>query len=101
MPGFRRPERDLPMSSNINKTPSPCAGEGWGEGVHQNDSPLRTGEVPAVREPAHNIAIRVSNLGKCYQIYDAPRDRLRQFVAPRMQRFFGQSPKQYFRELWE
>ncbi|OGP64967.1 MAG: hypothetical protein A2169_07385 [Deltaproteobacteria bacterium RBG_13_47_9] len=89
------------MSSNINKTPSPCAGEGWGEGVHQNDSPLRTGEVPAVREPAHNIAIRVSNLGKCYQIYDAPRDRLRQFVAPRMQRFFGQSPKQYFRELWE
>jgi lipopolysaccharide transport system ATP-binding protein len=44
-------------------------------------------------------AIRVSNLGKCYRIYDTPRDRLRQFVAPRLQRLFGKSPKQYFREF--
>ncbi len=47
-----------------------------------------------------NIAIRVSNLSKCYQIYDAPRDRLKQFIAPRLQRLTGQSPKQYFREFW-
>jgi lipopolysaccharide transport system ATP-binding protein len=53
-----------------------------------------------VIESADDIAIRVSNLGKCYQIYDAPRDRLRQFVAPHLQRLFGQSPKQYFREFW-
>jgi hypothetical protein len=33
-----------------------------------------------------DIAIRVSNLSKCYQIYSAPRDRLKQFVAPRLQR---------------
>ena len=42
----------------------------------------------------------MSDLSKCYHIYDAPRDRLKQFVAPRLQRLAGQSPKQYFREFW-
>jgi lipopolysaccharide transport system ATP-binding protein len=49
---------------------------------------------------ADNIAIRVSNLSKCYQIYDAPRDRLKQFVIPRLQRLVGRPQKQYFREFW-
>lgn len=53
-----------------------------------------------MRESTDNIAIHVSNVDKCYQIYDAPRDRLKQFVAPRLQRLAGQSPKQYFREFW-
>ncbi len=48
----------------------------------------------------NDVAIRVNNLGKCYQIYNTPRDRLRQFVVPRLQRLFGQPPKQYFREFW-
>lgn len=30
------------------------------------------------------VAIRVSNLSKCYQIYDNPRDRLKQFVVPKL-----------------
>jgi lipopolysaccharide transport system ATP-binding protein len=47
-----------------------------------------------------NIAIKVENLSKCYQIYDNPRDRLKQFVVPRLQRLIGQNPKQYFREFW-
>lgn len=47
-----------------------------------------------------NIVIRVSNLSKCYQIYDSPRDRLKQFVVPRLQRVAGNAPKQYFREFW-
>lgn len=47
-----------------------------------------------------DIAIRVQNLSKCYQIYDTPRDRLKQFFAPRLQRLVGQTPKQYFREFW-
>jgi lipopolysaccharide transport system ATP-binding protein len=47
-----------------------------------------------------DIAIRVQNLSKRYEIYDAPRDRLKQFVAPRLQRMTGQTPKQYFREFW-
>lgn len=49
---------------------------------------------------SNDVAVRVSNLGKCYEIYNAPRDRLKQFVNPRLQRLFGQSPQQYFREFW-
>ncbi len=49
---------------------------------------------------SNDIAIRVSNLSKCYQIYDTPRDRLKQFVVPRLQGLAGQAPKQYFREFW-
>lgn len=45
------------------------------------------------------IAVRVQGLGKCYQIYDAPRDRLKQFVMPRLQRITGNEPKSYFREF--
>jgi lipopolysaccharide transport system ATP-binding protein len=46
-----------------------------------------------------DIAIRVSNLSKSYQIYEAPRDRLKQFVLPRLQRATRQAPKQYFRDF--
>jgi ABC-type polysaccharide/polyol phosphate transport system ATPase subunit len=53
-----------------------------------------------VRKSANNIAIQVSNVGKCYQIYDTPRDRLKQFIAPSILRLIGQIPKQYFREFW-
>ena len=31
-----------------------------------------------------DFAIRVQNLSKCYQIYDGPRDRLKQFVVPKL-----------------
>jgi lipopolysaccharide transport system ATP-binding protein len=51
----------------------------------------------------NSIAISTSNLSKCYQIYQiykAKCDRLKQFVAPRLQRLTGQTPKQYFREFW-
>lgn len=46
------------------------------------------------------IAIRVSNLSKCYQIYETPRDRLKQFVMPRVRCLAGKPQKQYFREFW-
>jgi lipopolysaccharide transport system ATP-binding protein len=46
------------------------------------------------------VAIKVENLSKCYQIYDQPGDRLRQFVMPRFQRACGRQPRQYFREFW-
>lgn len=39
-----------------------------------------------------NIALKVNNLSKCYQIYDKPQDRIKQAV------FRGK--KQYFREFW-
>jgi lipopolysaccharide transport system ATP-binding protein len=63
MPGSKKPEKGLPMSSD-------------------------------------EIAIKVENLSKCYQIYDKPNDRLKQFILPRLQRLLGQKPKQYFRQFW-
>lgn len=47
-----------------------------------------------------DIAIQVTNLEKCYQIYDTPRDRLKQFFVPRMQRLVRKVPHQYFHEFW-
>ena len=47
-----------------------------------------------------DIAIKVENLSKCYQIYDTPRDRLKQFVLPQLQRMAGRQPKQYYKEFW-
>jgi lipopolysaccharide transport system ATP-binding protein len=46
------------------------------------------------------ISIKVENLSKCYQIYEQPRDRLKQFIVPRLQSAIGQPSKQYFREFW-
>lgn len=48
----------------------------------------------------NDVAIRVSHLSKCYEIYGNPRDRLLQFVMPRLQRLAGSPPKQYFRPFW-
>lgn len=47
-----------------------------------------------------SIAIKVEHLSKCYQLYDSPRDRLKQFIMPRLQDLARQTPKQYFREFW-
>ena len=47
-----------------------------------------------------DIAIRVQQLGKRYQIYETPRDRLKQFVLPRFYKLAGATPKQYCRDFW-
>lgn len=62
-----------------------------------------------------NIAIKVENLSKCYQIYDTPRDRLKQFVLPKIKRITAPVgrlmmnrsplamrllPHNYYREFW-
>jgi lipopolysaccharide transport system ATP-binding protein len=47
-----------------------------------------------------DIAIRVSNLSKCYFIYDRSQDRLKQYIYPRLQRLMGRQPKNHFREYW-
>lgn len=46
------------------------------------------------------IAIKVENLSKAYQIYDQPNDRLKQFVLPRLQRVVGMTPRQYYHDFW-
>ena len=45
---------------------------------------------------SENIAIKVKNLSKCYHIYDNPRDRLKQLVAPRLQRMTWQNLNNIF-----
>lgn len=49
---------------------------------------------------SESIAIRVANLSKGYQIYSTPRDRLKQFVVPRLQRLLGRKQSRYYREFW-
>ena len=39
-----------------------------------------------------DVVIRVRNIGKCYQIYDKPKDRLKQAL--------WRGRRQYFREFW-
>ncbi len=46
------------------------------------------------------IALKAENISKRYQIYDNPRDRLKQFIMPRLQRRIGNMPRQYFKEFW-
>jgi lipopolysaccharide transport system ATP-binding protein len=54
-------------------------------------------------------AIRVSHLGKCYQVYEKPHDRLKQFLIPRLwrllpplRRFFSEgnaAPPRFYKEF--
>lgn len=47
-----------------------------------------------------DTAIKVENLSKCYEIYETPRDRLKQFVLPRLRKKVGLPPAQYYKEFW-
>jgi lipopolysaccharide transport system ATP-binding protein len=46
------------------------------------------------------LAIKVEKLSKCYQVYDQPSDRLKQFILPKFRRLLGMHSKQYHREFW-
>ena len=46
------------------------------------------------------MAIRVSGLSKCFQLYDSPGHLLKQLLVGRMARLVGRTPPQYFREFW-
>lgn len=45
-------------------------------------------------------AVRIRQLSKCYELYNTPRDRLKQFVLPRLQKWMRRVPTRYFREFW-
>ena len=45
------------------------------------------------------VAISVTDVCKAYQIYDSPRDRLKQFLLPKLGRLVGKAPKHYYREF--
>ncbi|HBZ31254.1 MAG TPA: ABC transporter ATP-binding protein [Nitrosomonas nitrosa] len=48
-------------------------------------------EVGQISAPLHS-AIRIQNLGKCYQLYAQPKDRLKQFL--------WRGKRQFYQELW-
>lgn len=80
--GFRKHVRDFLMLSEFNIS-----------------LPSNNIEEPRSVNIKNDIAIRVTNISKCYQIYNAPRDRLKQFIMPKLQRLFLRTPKLYFKEF--
>lgn len=44
--------------------------------------------------------ITAASLGKCYQIYSSPAERLKQMVYPRLMRIAGRQAAPRFREFW-
>ncbi len=46
------------------------------------------------------IAIKLSNLSKCYNIYSKPVDRLKQSIIPRAQKALGRPLRTYYHEFW-
>jgi lipopolysaccharide transport system ATP-binding protein len=52
-----------------------------------------------------DIALRATQLSKCYQVYSTPHQRMLQSIVPRLQRVaqlvgINSAPRQYFREFW-
>ncbi|KRA17707.1 MULTISPECIES: ABC transporter ATP-binding protein [unclassified Lysobacter] len=57
-------------------------------------------QLTDIADAAPERAIVVSDVGKCYQIYERPQDRLKQALLPRLDRMAGLKPRAYFREFW-
>lgn len=49
---------------------------------------------------SNDLAVRVVDVGKCYHIYETPRDRLKQFVLPHVRLLVGLPQRQYYRDFW-
>jgi len=46
------------------------------------------------------LAVKVTSLSKCYNIYGQPIDRLKQSIMPRMLNFLGKPLRTYYHEFW-
>ncbi|QWU99352.1 ABC transporter ATP-binding protein [Francisella salimarina] len=51
-------------------------------------------------EKKENIAIRVKNVSKAYEIYSQPIDRLKQIIFPRIRKLLRLKPKSYCQKFW-
>lgn len=49
---------------------------------------------------SNGTAIRVDGLSKCFNVYDHPRDRLKQMFMPRLQSLTGHAVRKFYREFW-
>ena len=57
-------------------------------------------EHAVIEHAAAEQAIVVADVGKCYQLYERPENRLKQALIPRLQRAIGREPTRFFRESW-
>ena len=55
---------------------------------------------PQALNSDNDTVIQVQGLQKCFQIYNSPGQRLRQFLQPRVQRWLGRNVQRYYREFW-
>ena len=55
-------------------------------------------EESVMNDATSRNAIYINNISKCYEIYEKPHDRLRQFVLPKLQGLVGKTPKNSARE---
>jgi lipopolysaccharide transport system ATP-binding protein len=78
------------ISSHIERKEQKEGHEGSSQTSREESTIINSGD----------IAIRVHNLSKCYQIYEKPHHRLKQSLYPRIRRLIGGHPKQYYREFW-
>lgn len=46
------------------------------------------------------FAIRAADLSKCYQMYEKPGHRLKQFFAPRVDKALGRNARTFYKEFW-
>ncbi len=46
------------------------------------------------------IAVKVDNVGKCYQIYNNPKDRLKQSLLAKLNPLRGKNTPKYYQEFW-
>lgn len=53
-----------------------------------------------VETMSSEVAISLDDVGKCYPVFAAPADRLKQMVMPRLRRAIGASQVSYYREYW-
>jgi lipopolysaccharide transport system ATP-binding protein len=49
---------------------------------------------------SYNTVIRAEHLSKCYNIYNQPKDRLKQSIYPRLKKLIGRVPTNYYHEFW-
>ncbi|WP_396435171.1 ABC transporter ATP-binding protein [Limnohabitans sp.] len=47
-----------------------------------------------------SIVLTLDDVGKCYQTYANPRDRLKQLILPKAYRMLGLHPKRYAHDFW-
>ena len=51
-------------------------------------------------KPMSDVAIKVTGVTKCFQIYEQPHHRLKQAMLPRLQKMAGLPQSRYFQEFW-